>query len=1639
MEERSLTPLIILAFSHERNETKPPLRNLLKEQMQINALLSPMVQQNLCETRAIVNVTVERLSELIEREKERIVGIHYGSDVATLIRVREGKRKSIERAIKGRLGRQIGALPRLKWLFLSGDGSQEQAEALMHVGVPMVMRSHNLISDDAAYRLAYFFYQTLGQGLSLGEACEQAIFEVRRDYMNKAKLTYGHELPSGYGSDWPFAYHLNPHLPSVWTWSLFTGSGRRDGLPRVSELSLPELPYLDLLPIEWNEAGLYGGRDELVRQVYEHIKAPLRPPVIVLYGPKGSGKTSLFEAALRPLLSDHFSIASARFTADGLTGLSAALGVDEHTPLLKEWFSQEGEGERSSLNQQAINDLINEVQALFKNYYRPDGADFPNFLQTVRAMWLKSDDEDQQNLMLRLGDLFTQQEQQAASSSEERKVDGSQHAPLLVCLDEVERAFIPLDHATARRQERFWTLVRELCVDPERVIRGALLLICDEGSYPALKYRLHQQMIKHEAVYVPHLSAFEVENYLKRFVENRLLQERYPLITDERFARRVSHEITRIHELVGTRLQALLRLLWRQSERRPIMWTEETLLQTIESLGDLSLRSLLSERLSSFVELMRLQGDEDFNELLALDLLYHLSLCAYHPDLFEEWLSVARPEEGGKEAYIGEGQVEIEHFLMAYLAWGSSLPVQWDARRKALADQTLWALTQAIDLGLLKGRLGAGEDLPTGLLALPHSLMFEITEQRWRLENGKSIRQVQRFVDLLNRGAEPTLEESTFAREAFLHTRLPNQREAQALQRGLEGEEERAGRAEARARQGSLFRWLSLAVVLLISARCTQVSMINEDLSSTQEQLKDRVRLYVADQMITQGELGRAAALLGEIQSVGLEGWSKAALKVLSSPITSAQASDRSEWIDAQFTSQSLMITTQNGDVKSLYLDSKSSELGEFKRLGAPLLSAVNPRGDVWALLEGGEIRLFNQSQALGVIKLKPDQARPKQILVTREGSVLLLDEGGHLSHLTPSTNFSIRTDLTLQSISQSPQGSLVIAIDQQGGIREIDVLMNQAKESEPTFRSAKLVKSYWSQNAEAYVAQYELRDTDERRQQRVLVFRADGNAQVVYEGAQKLGFVEPFRGGGALIGLANGTLSRVDSDQRRSSLSSRVKGTAALISFDGSIAVIRAVEGDRAIWLNLLHTQGARELRAPSPIRSLSLSDDGAHLLMTTQQTARVWNLKDGSLLADYEHPRAALLKASLQQGKLYATMTTPEAEVRSHLKVWPLKSSPLISRVSWPGDEVSASQWGRDGALWIGTGKGELYRWGDEGRTLQRTASLHQGRVNGLVGLVDGVLFSGSDDGSLIYLSPEASAGKQLLAHKTPLRFVKMSEDGQLIISADESGLAALWSADGNQLSVPWRAHESAVRDLKISSNRTAMVTTAVNGEARLWRLNSSGPPELINTLERDLIDFEFLGAGDTIEVITLDRSGALEGWSLLTGDGRAILPQAENFEIGAVSKDGKRVVRSMRGGEVFLYRLDDPRTLRAPRSIPQRGGTLSAISLLKQELIVMGAEGGDVWLWSPNEGTRRLGRHEGAVKSIQASPSEGAIVTRSATQAFAWRGSFDQPSLVKRLRENLQLCLSAPERVNLLGESNEEAIQQYHACLEQANRSY
>gem|GEM_PF-3066688 len=1655
-----LTPLVILAFAHERSESKPPIRNLLKEQLQVSALLAPLAQQHLCEVRLVVNVTVERLAELIEREGRRVVGLHYASDVATLIRAREGKRRSVERALRGRLGRQLGALPALRWVFLSGDGGQEQAESLIQAGVPFVMRSHNLVSDDAAYRLAYFFYQALGQGQPLGAACEEALREVRRDYMNKAKLSYGHELPSGYGSDWPFEYHVHPRLPAPLSWSFLAGSPTAEGLPRRSELPLPELPFRDLAPFSSEDAGLFAGRNALTRDLCDLLRAPDRPPVVVVYGPPGAGKTSLLCAQVLPLLRRDFSCRYAQFSPDGLSGLAAALGVDEQTPLLKAWFDLEGAEASSALTPQAITDLMNEVQALFRSNYRSDKADFSHFLQAVRALWLQDDTAEGENLLERLGQVFEQQ----GLIQQQAEQPGPTAPPLLVCLDEAERAFGDhgdrgeLDAPTARRQERLWEVVRALCVDPERVLRGALILLVREERLPHLRRRLDRARIAHACVYVPHLRRDEVVTYLQRFREPDL-QERYPLILDERLPARLAHDltgaesagagVTEVDELslgdggaaaeeVGARLQATLRLLWRRSPRRPALWTEEVYAQALEALGGLSLRALLGARVGELVEVMRAQGDEDFNERLALDLLRHLALCAAAPARFAEWVARFRPAAaalGAGAAAAREGWVDVEPFLAAYLGWGEALPAPWGARRAALADQALWALSQAVEFGLLRGRLSAGEVLPSGALRLSHPRALEVIEERWEREVGASTRQVLRFMDLLAAEEPISADEAERTRAAFLHTRLPSAAEAAALSRGAEVLAARAARASAAARQRRLLTWAAGLALTLSLARCAQVSTAQLELERAREGLRDRVRVYAAERLAAQGEVSAAASLLGEVGRLSQEGWTKAALRALSSPLAAGRLSAAQPWRAAQLSPLSLLAEGPGGAhlLWSLSPSADGAPLGAPLSLGAAERAARSPQGDAWVTLEGGALRFWGLSGALGEAPLPPLGGALRALALGARGQVaVVLDEEGALTLSSPAFTQPLAPALgaPTREALVSPSGQALLARDAAGQLTLISLRERRPTATLAPPAGARLLGAEWGERADVVVARYA--HADGARSARL--YPLDGAPVELYRGAQEPRWVAPSPRGAALLGFADGALLWAQPEGARA-LSARLKGRRAWLTGEGAAVIEAEAPGEGAWWVDLTERAAPRPLTGLGERRAVRLSEEGDAALVLSARGVRAWSALTGAHIGDYETPDGELLDASAARGLLHAAFSVPQGAQSARLDVWPLSSAPLWRRLSWPGDEPSAAAWSLDGArLAVGDAVGGLTLWAEGGERLSARLAGHAAAVSAVAFTGRGGLLTAAADQSAVAREAAGGAPERALgAHEAPITLMALSDDGARLLTADSSGVVALWGADGAPLTPAWRAHAGPLRAAAFSRDAAALATASAGGEVRLWRLDGGAPvaARLIPRAARQVAVVESAGG---LAALTLDQRGAVERWPEGGGDGEVLLPDLEGFALGALHPDRRQLLRADAGGRAWRYDLSDARTLRAPVEVEHRAGPLSAAAWLDGEAL-LGGEGGEVWAWSPAEGGRRLGRHEGAVEQLLPSPRGDALLSRSATQASLWRGPFDAESLARRLRASARLCVSAEERARLLGESPEEATQALGRCLEAA----
>jgi WD40 repeat protein len=80
------------------------------------------------------------------------------------------------------------------------------------------------------------------------------------------------------------------------------------GLPGIPRRPLPAEPFRYIARFTENEAEIFFGRNREIRQLYDLLTGTPSPPVTLLYGQSGVGKSSFLDAGLRPRLRSRFEV-----------------------------------------------------------------------------------------------------------------------------------------------------------------------------------------------------------------------------------------------------------------------------------------------------------------------------------------------------------------------------------------------------------------------------------------------------------------------------------------------------------------------------------------------------------------------------------------------------------------------------------------------------------------------------------------------------------------------------------------------------------------------------------------------------------------------------------------------------------------------------------------------------------------------------------------------------------------------------------------------------------------------------------------------------------------------------------------------------------------------------------------------------------------------------------------------------------------------------------------------------------------------------------------------------------------------------------------------------------------------------------
>jgi len=173
----------------------------------------------------------------------------------------------------------------------------------------------------------------------------------------------------------PSARHALEALEPLLTMGLQTSESRRT----ESAEALPDRPYRHLEPFTRAHTPVFFGRSRKVRQLHAAVTDEGGPPIVLLYGPSGVGKSSLLDAGLQPrLVGTHDVLYARRNPKVGLLPQLEEFLEVKQGRLRTAWLNLEAESGRPLV---IILDQVEEVYT----QPGPDGADeFPRFIEALQ-------------------------------------------------------------------------------------------------------------------------------------------------------------------------------------------------------------------------------------------------------------------------------------------------------------------------------------------------------------------------------------------------------------------------------------------------------------------------------------------------------------------------------------------------------------------------------------------------------------------------------------------------------------------------------------------------------------------------------------------------------------------------------------------------------------------------------------------------------------------------------------------------------------------------------------------------------------------------------------------------------------------------------------------------------------------------------------------------------------------------------------------------------------------------------------------------------------------------------------------------------------------------------------------------------
>ncbi len=543
-------PVIFLAFANDKTDNTAYLRNLSLEQHGIRKALAKAVSSGLCE---IVERSSARISDIIDVFQDPIYGprisiFHYGGHANGFSLLLESNDGSKSITHKEGLIPFFARQENLKLIFLNGCSSEGQANDLLKAGIPAVIGTTASINDEIATALAVRFYGSLGDGSSISKAWADATDEIKIQHGTSNTRALHWQGKEETTDRFPWVIQFRSGAEIIKDWNLPDISGNPlYGMPSIPpSFNLPESPFLYLNRYERKHAEVYFGRSYFVRSLFWSVMDHQSPPIILLCGQSGTGKSSLLEAGLQPRLESKYDIIYLR--RNGTLGLSTTL---YNALLEKSGFTPTFRVITESKSYSELDTLKEFVSSLSES--------IKSQLQPVIEK-LSSTNTSQETV-------HPIQDQRPESILAAWKlIESNSNKPLLVILDQLEEAYTRPNPSLGIEMNQLFLDLKSSFGNPTTLPQGKILLSYRKEYQAEIEEHCKKYELPRSKVFIEHISKSDILELFHGFIQSARLKSRYNLTIEDGLPEIIAEDLAADKDTpIAPMLQVLLTKMWKKA------------------------------------------------------------------------------------------------------------------------------------------------------------------------------------------------------------------------------------------------------------------------------------------------------------------------------------------------------------------------------------------------------------------------------------------------------------------------------------------------------------------------------------------------------------------------------------------------------------------------------------------------------------------------------------------------------------------------------------------------------------------------------------------------------------------------------------------------------------------------------------------------------------------------------------------------------------------------------------------------------------------------------------------------------------------------------------------------------------------